>query len=42
MEFKQPNEIIARAFMDRLKNVAGFKFVSSPFPMRNTNNAIIY
>ncbi len=39
---KQPNEIIAEAFRERLAKVAGFKFVPDPLPMRNSNNAIVY
>jgi three-Cys-motif partner protein len=39
---KQDNAAIAKAFRTRLKNVAGFEFVSDPLPMRNSNNAIVY
>jgi three-Cys-motif partner protein len=39
---KQSNEVIAEAFRDRLREVAGFKFVPEPAPMRNSNNAIVY
>ena len=39
---KEPNRVIAKSFRDRLKNVAGFSYVSEPLPMRNSNNAIIY
>jgi three-Cys-motif partner protein len=39
---KEPNLVIAEGFRDRLKNKAGFKFVSQPLPMRNSNNAVIY
>lgn len=39
---KEPNKVIADKFRDRLINVAGFKHVSKPLPMRNSNNAIIY
>jgi three-Cys-motif partner protein len=41
-EEKQPNEVIAAAFRDRLKTVAGFKYVPDPAPMRNSNGAIVY
>lgn len=41
-EEKQPNEVIAKAFQERLKKVAGFKFVPDPMPMRNTKGAIVY
>ena len=39
---KQPNEVIAQAFRERLKNVANFKYVPGPMPMRNSRGAIIY
>ena len=39
---KQPNEIIAHAFRERLQKVAGFEYVPEPIPMRNSSNAIIY
>lgn len=39
---KQPNEVIAEAFRDRLRKVAGFKHVPEPAPMRNSKGAIIY
>ncbi len=39
---KQPNEVIADAFQERLKKVAGFKFVPEPAPMRNSKGAIMY
>ncbi len=39
---KEPNRVIAKSFRDRLKNVAGFSYVSEPLPMRNSNKAIIY
>lgn len=39
---KQPNHAIAAAFAHRLKEVAGFRFVAEPLPMRNSNNAIVY
>ncbi len=39
---KEPNQVIAESFKKRLKDVAGFKYVSPPLPMRNSNNAIIY
>src|SRR5262249_25412473 len=34
-EEKQPNEIVASAYKKRLIEVAGFKFVPEPAPMRN-------
>ena len=33
---------IVEAFQKRLKDVAGFKFVPDPLPMRNSNNAVVY
>jgi len=41
-EEKQPNEVVAAAFKKRLKEVAGFKHVSEPAPMRNSTGAIVY
>jgi hypothetical protein len=34
--------VIAEAFRDRLKKVAGFKYVPEPVPMRNSKSAILY
>lgn len=39
---KQPNEVIAEAFRDRLVKVAGFARVPKPLPMRNTKGAVVY
>lgn len=39
---KNDNETIAEAFRKRLQDVAGFKHVLKPMPMRNRNNAIVY
>jgi three-Cys-motif partner protein len=39
---KQSNGVIAAAFRDRLKKVAGFKYVPEPLPMKNSNNATLY
>jgi three-Cys-motif partner protein len=36
------NERIVQAYRERLKNVAGFKFVPEPMPMRNTRGAVVY
>lgn len=36
------NVPIVRAFQQRLKETAGFKFVPDPMPMRNTRGAIVY
>jgi three-Cys-motif partner protein len=39
---KQPNDAIAEAFQERLKTVAGFKYVPKPAPMRNSKNSTVY
>lgn len=39
---KLRNEDVANAFRKRLKEVAGFAYVSQPLPMRNSNDAVIY
>ena len=39
---KNDNETIAEAFRKRLHDVAGFRHVLKPMPMRNRNNAIVY
>jgi three-Cys-motif partner protein len=39
---KQDNNAIVAAFRERLKNVAGFKYVPDPLPMKNSNNAVVY
>jgi three-Cys-motif partner protein len=41
-EEKTGNEEIAKAFENRLKKVAGFKYVPNPIPMRNQKGAIVY
>jgi three-Cys-motif partner protein len=41
-EEKVNNEIIAEEFRRRLLNIANFKTVLKPMPMRNRNNAIVY
>jgi three-Cys-motif partner protein len=41
-EEKTANEDVAEAYRQRLKNVAGFKYVPRPLPMRNSGGAIIY
>ena len=41
-EEKVDNETIAEGFRKRLLNVAGFKQVPSPLPMRNSRGTIIY
>ena len=42
VEEKASNEEVAQAFRDRLKTVAGFKYVADPMPMRNSKGAVIY
>jgi three-Cys-motif partner protein len=39
---KASNDDIVKAFQARLKDVAGFKHVPKPIPMRNSKNAIVY
>lgn len=39
---KESNEVVAEAFRKRLQDVAGFKFVPPPLPMRNSSRAIVY
>ena len=41
-KLKQNNPAVAAAFRERLKKVAGFKYVPQPLAMRNKNNAILY
>lgn len=42
IEIKETNRTIAIAFQNRLKEVAEFKYVPEPIPMRNSNGAIVY
>jgi len=42
MEEKVSNERFAEAFRRRLREVAGFKRVPEPLPMRNSNNSVVY
>jgi three-Cys-motif partner protein len=39
---KQPNRIIAEAYRERLRKVAGFGYVPEPIPMCNSVNAVVY
>jgi three-Cys-motif partner protein len=39
---KTTNEQFAEAFRRRLKDVAGFKHVPKPIPMRNSRNVVLY
>jgi three-Cys-motif partner protein len=41
-EEKTSNEDVAEAYRGRLQDVAGFKYVPRPIPMRNSSGAIIY
>jgi len=42
LEEKVSNAAVAAAYRKRLQEVAGFKYVPEPVPMRNTRGAIIY
>ena len=39
---KAPNKVIAKAFQNRLHDIAGFKHVPDPVPLRNSKGAVIY
>jgi three-Cys-motif partner protein len=39
---KESNDVVAEAFRQRLKRVAGFKRVVEPLPMKNSKGAIVY
>lgn len=39
---KLDNKDVVNAFRERLKSVAGFKYVPEPVPMRNSSNAVVY
>ncbi len=41
-EEKTGNWDLAKGFQERLKGVAGFKYVPDPIPMRNRNSAVVY
>jgi three-Cys-motif partner protein len=41
-EIKAENEAVVQAFRQRLKSVAGFKYVPDPMPMRNSKGAVVY
>ena len=38
----ESNKVISAAFRKRLKDVAGFRHVAEPLPMRNSNGAVVY
>jgi three-Cys-motif partner protein len=42
MEEKRDNWTLAKAYQQRLQDVAGFDYVPDPIPMRNNSNAVIY
>lgn len=42
IEKKAANRVIAEAFQKRLRDVAGFKFVPDPMPMRNSTGSVVY
>lgn len=42
LPLKEPNDIIAEAFRKRLSEVAAFRHVPEPIPMRNSTGAILY
>jgi len=42
MDKKTGNRVIAEAFQRRLRDVAGFKFVPDPIPMRNSTGSVVY
>jgi three-Cys-motif partner protein len=39
---KEPNQVVAEAFRQRLQQVAGFERVPNPLPMKNSSGAIVY
>ena len=42
IEEKSSNDEIAAKYQKRLKEIAGFKFVLDPMPMRNSKGTVIY
>jgi len=42
IEEKSPNDTVAQAYRERLRDVGGFQYVPQPIPMRNTKGAIVY
>ena len=42
LEEKAPNESVVAAYRKRLKEVAKFKYVPEPLPMRNSRGAVVY
>jgi three-Cys-motif partner protein len=39
---KQSNDVIAKAFQERLRSIAGFRFVPKPLAMKNSVGSIVY
>jgi len=39
---KTSNEDLAAAYRKRLREIAGFKYVPEPLPMRNSRGAVVY
>ena len=39
---KEPNQVVAEAFRQRLQQVAGFERIPNPLPMKNLSGAIVY
>lgn len=42
MQEKNTIEPVVKAYQERLKKIAGFKYVPEPMPMRNSKGAIVY
>lgn len=42
IEEKSTNDSVVSAYRKRLKDVAGFKYVPEPIPMRNSRGAVVY
>lgn len=42
IEEKATNKAVIKAFQTRLREVAGFKYVPDPIPMKNSSNAVVY
>jgi three-Cys-motif partner protein len=42
IEKKVDNKTVAEAFRKRLEDVAGFRYVPAPMPMRNEQGAVVY
>ena len=42
IEVRSGNEAVVEAFRERLRTVAGFKYVPGPMPMRNSKGTVVY